>query len=57
MGDDKKLSEANFDRITSSVFQALANSFQFVSSWSIGDQEMYHRKMIHILKLDSAEDA
>ena len=42
-----------FDRITSSVLQALANSFEFTKDWNIEEKTHFQRKLIDILDLSA----
>ena len=50
----KKLKEENYDRIISSIFQALAGSFDYIRTWEQGDKDVYFKKLISYLDLKKA---
>lgn len=43
--------EELFDRVISSIFQALAESFKFTESWAEEDKAYYIKKMLSYLDL------
>lgn len=49
--ESKALMDDSFDRITSTVLQALANSFTFTETWPQVDREKYLAKMLSNLDL------
>jgi hypothetical protein len=52
VSESKQLSESTFDRITSSVLNALGYSFNFIQDWPAEEQKHYKKKMLDILELD-----
>jgi len=50
----KKLKEENYDRIISSIFQALADSFEYIKTWKQNDKDYYFKKLISYLDLKKA---
>jgi len=52
VSETKQQSENTFDRVTSSVLNALGYSFNFIEDWPADEQMHYKKKMLDILELD-----
>jgi len=50
--ESKQQGENTFDRVTSSVLNALGYSFTFTEDWPAEEQVHYRKKMLDILELD-----
>jgi hypothetical protein len=52
----KQQKEENYDRIVSSILQALAESFSFVQEWTEEDRTYYIKKLVSYLDLKKKEE-
>lgn len=48
---DSKQTDNTFDRVTSSVLNALGYSFAFIEDWPADEQQHYKKKMLDVLEL------